>query len=368
MLGEALRSQKESRELHQNPLRGAIDEWSDEDILAALHETLSSAHPEQRHGRIAQALLSEVARRNPQRAMEWVQKLPAVDRTKYTGSLIDGWVPERLDEAFVIVKKNPDLFGKTLPWNLVTAALADAFKKSPEGYVTRLAELSREDINSSNLYEVTGVPQDFDYAAVLDSPEFKALNLKETKNALIESWATTDREAAFRWIMEHEEDGVARLLDLENTSHQVSLAESLGFAKWICGKLEEFSPEQKAKFVETHLHRIQPDGLMWIEAAQDPELKDAIRSKMAEMIFSSMYKYVEIGFSSLETLPDIESRLAALEAQIRKPPVLRYEGKVQDPVRELMLDYLSKWGVEPQRAEALVKRMHDDIPVYSFGK
>lgn len=370
LLGEALRFRKKLEVYHQNPLRGVIDEWSDEEILAALQETLSPADAKHRHGRIAAVLLSELARRNPERAIEWVQKLPAIDRTKYTGSLIDGWVPERLDEAFVIAKKNPDLFGRALPYKLAIASLEEALKESPQAYVKQLAQLSKEKFTPSTVYKVSGVPEGFDYAAVLDSPEFKAFDSNNAKNALIQDWAMTDREAAFRWLMEQkdQEPDLHGLLNIQNRSDSPSTAEVLGYVKWLCGKLEEFTPEQKASFAATSFELTERDGLLWIEAAQDPELKDAFRTKMSGMVIFNDYNYIDIGFSALETFPDMESRLEALETQIRRRTNDHSVKSDEEPIRDLIRGYLSKWGVDAQRSESLVNRIRGDIPVSDSGK
>ncbi|MBX3739791.1 MAG: hypothetical protein KF712_02280 [Akkermansiaceae bacterium] len=328
-----------------------IANWTDEEILTALEEAAKMPETLRRFDSIAAALLAEYARRDADRALVWALAQPPVLSPRFVNTVMAAWPPDRVDEGIAFVRKNPDLFHTKLPINLIYASVAEASRQGPEALISRIAELKEDGIPNYASYSFD-FPAGFDFAALLGSTDLRGMNLPNIESAFLREWLKQDRDGAFDWVLRN--SGPAVLIKLgpsrfrDNEEHP----------RWIVGKLESLTPGHRAAFFEANSSNFRQPGwnsVAWIEAASLPEVKDTLRSAVAQGIFLGMDSYVDRGLQALSTLPDDESKLRALETM--EPTGDRTP--LQPGAVEILRRQLAEWGADAARTDAIIARMKE---------
>jgi hypothetical protein len=354
----------EARRIVEGPDESVIarylTDWTDAEIHAALNEAATDPEAMLRHDSMATGLLRELARRDPERAMRWALGQSAIMRQRFATIALSGWLPDREDDAIAMVKQHPDVFGGQLPPQILQACIASASAKGTAAFVARIRELMALGPGQHIDFNVRLDP-DFDFAGLLDSPDFAKLGVESMKDSMLKAWATRDREAAFQWVFA--EGGPTAIFQLQKPHWQANFAQSSDMIRWMVGKAESFTPEQQAEFLKAQAAHVQqrPDhATVWIQAAKNPQMRDAFRNVAAMGIFQWTEESVERGLKAVATLDDPAARLAMLEsiAHGTEPDL----SPLQPAVQQLLQTKLAEWGADPARAKAIIERLHPPHP------
>jgi hypothetical protein len=328
-----------------------IANWTDEEILTALEEAARMPDTLRRYDSIASALLEEYTRREADRALAWAMAQPPILSRRFAQTVIGTWPPDRVDDAIAFVRKNPDLFGNKLPVNLIYASFSKATEQGPAALISRMTELKEDGIPQYASYSFD-FPSGFDFAALLGSTDLQSLNLPNIQNAFLREWVKQDREGAFDWVLRN--SGPAALIKLGPSQSRGNGEHP----KWIVGKLETLTPGQRAAFFEANSSSFLLPGwnsVAWINSANLPEMKDALRSAAAQGIFIGLDSYVDRGLQALSTLPDGESRLRALESIEPKGD----RTPLQPGAVTILRQQLAEWGADATRIDAIIARLKE---------
>ncbi|RYD64180.1 MAG: hypothetical protein EOP83_10385 [Verrucomicrobiaceae bacterium] len=351
---------EEARRIVEGPdesgIASYLTDWTDAEILSALSEASVDPDALLRHESMATGLLLELAKRDPERAMRWSLGQSEILRQKFATIALSGWLPDREDDAIATVKKHPEIFGGQLPPKILQACITSASGKGTAAFIIRIRELMEMgpgkhiDINSR-------LDPSFDFASLLNSPDFAVLGLDTMKESMLETWATRDREAAWQWVLA--DGGPTAIFQLQKSSWQANYAQSSDMIRWMVGKAESFTPEQQAEFLKMHAAQVrsQPDtSTVWIEAAKNPELRDAFRSAAAAIIYQGSEGSVERALKSVGTLPDPAARLAMLESMDRSTAggIDRLEPAADRHLRTK----LAEWGADTIRTQAIIDHLY----------
>jgi hypothetical protein len=331
-----------------------IDDWTDAEILTALDEALKDPETTLSYNSMAAMLLREYVKRSPEGALEWLTRQTPMYQVHFVEGILDSFPLEKTDAALAFVKAHPALFGRNLPPNLVFRSITAASTKGPQGVVAALRSMMNYGVSRSYSTPVD-FPAGFDFAGLLDDPEFKSMNLRMMRESIMREWGKEDREGACQWSMERK--GAGGLMDIVRP-----FGASPDDIRWAMGKVDSFSPQQRDDFLNRASHQLAaPSGnaVAWIGASQSPEVRDAIRSVCTRIMLTGSANYVGNGLKVLETLPDPEARIAALDelGMDGKKPFGR--GRLEIRSEELIRERLAGWGADAERADAIISRLQE---------
>jgi len=333
-------------------LAARLATWTDAEILAALDEAALRPDTLRRYDAIAYTLLAEYTRRDADRALAWALAQPPILSRKFVHTVISTWPAERVGEALAFYRKNPALFDGQLPVEIVTGSFVESARSGPQALLSRIAELKEDGLPPYSSFPLV-MPPGFDFAALLGSPDFRALNLPNLAKDLLNAWMKQDREAAFQWVLR--DSGPAGLIKLRPFPNGYTAQDP----RWFIGKLETLTPQQREQFFKSNSSAfLQPgwNSVAWIHAASAPETKDAIRSAAARSIFSSHDSYIDRGLQAIGTLPDDESRLRAIETL---EPAGTFRAPFTPSGEAILRRQLAAWGADDARAAAIVTRFKE---------
>lgn len=339
-----------------------IGDWTDEELLTALESAVKSPEALLDSSSLASKLLAEYTKRDPDRALEWVMNLPPLLRQKFVGRVLAAWPPQRVDDALAIVKGNPEIFGRVVPMSLVWSAIINSAPGGPEAVLDRLRKLTDDGFNRLVTFP-KNIPPGFDYAGLLGSPEFNALQLNYMRSSMIQLWAKEDREAAFQWLTKS--GGLEAMFQLKPESWETTPEKSVELTRWMAGKMNELPMDQQLALAKESSNRlVQSDGdaLTWIDSLKTPEVQDAFRSAAARGVFHENEDYVDRGLQALATLPDGERRLRALETLVQDKSGNNYRSNPKPSAEKLLRSRLTDWGAEPARIDAILLGIRKDDP------
>lgn len=325
--------------------------WTEEEILSALVEAMKDPNALLNYSSMAGMLFEEFARRNPDRALEWIATLPNFQYKQLAGRLISLWPEERTHEALAFVRKNPELFGSSIPIELVTRSIAQVAGQGPDAVISLLEELADEGFPRNYQFPIKFGP-DFDYAALLTSERFGDLQLQSMRSAIIRSWATADRDAVFQWLMETQGSGgmMSTLMPQWGTSPEKT--------RWFLGKLGAVGPEKITEFFEANRWQIASPSFnltAWMNEAP-PGIKEQLVTTASQALFMPVMDGVKQAALALETIPDLEERLRRLES-LAPPKNLKTKIRpLADEDAAVLRDKLVEWGADATRTEAIITR------------
>ena len=331
-----------------------VADWTDEEILAALEEAVKSPDALLRYQGMAVLLAEEYARRDPDGALAWVMAQSAIHRQKLAPKVIAAWPPERADEALAFVAAHRDVFGTGVPYYLLDAVVSNAAAEGPEALVSRLRGLLEEGFNPRRGMNIT-FPPGFDFAGLLGSAEFRNLGMAAVQSEIARGWARQDRDAAFRWLLKN--NGPMRAITMLNSWDQTPAE-----VRWLVGQLESLPAEQQEDFIRQGGAVVQRYGgnpNAWIEAAETPRMRDAMRTAAVRMVFGSSDMQMDRGLRALTTLPDPEARVRMLETLEPDGAHASSGGPLHQGAEKILRARLKEWGADRERAEAIVRRISE---------
>lgn len=334
----------------------AISRWSDEDVLAAITDIAGNSEKRLSHATLYDELLGEYSKRDPERALEWLLAQPEHIRGGAAYVVLSGWLPDRPHDALAVLNQHSDIFGRIPPRMLVDALLNASAEKGASAFVAQAIELHQV-YGAPILGGPEKYPPDFEFAAVLNSPEFQSGDFFSMKSSLRQGWITQDREGAFQWWMKN--PSPASLIHFQKAPAEVGRDEATESARWLAKKVEALPREQLDEFIYCLSTRAAWGGTpylgaIWADVATDSVMKETALSTALRGVFQGDTHSTNISIITLESLPDVESRLKALENLDREnlPP-----RKMLPESEKMLRAKFHEWGVDSNRVEAIMKHI-----------
>lgn len=340
----------------------SISGWTDAEIISTLDEAAAKAEATLNDFNMASLLLRAYAERNPEGALEWAIRQTALQRGKFISDVLRSWPTDRVDDAVSFVRKHRDIFGRNIPMSLVPKVITATSADGPEAVVKRLQEIMEDGFNRLTTFPKEVSPG-FEYGGLLSSPEFRAMGLEGMQSSLIHRWMAENRDAAFQWMLDS--SGPGSLFQLRPPSWETTPERSADLTRWMAGKIEAMPPEQRDEFITANRDQFRQEGgdaLVWIESAKTPELRDAIRTAAAESVFSELDTYIDRGLQVLETIPDGESRIRAMEELVKNRKITpRFNPRSAEGDR-LLRTRLAEWGADDARIDTILRNIDEKEP------
>ncbi|MBX3743650.1 MAG: hypothetical protein KF712_21875 [Akkermansiaceae bacterium] len=355
LLAEARRLvEAPDRKSRRTTLDETIADWTDAEVVAALEQAAREPDLLLEQDSLAGDLLRSFSKRDPEKAMKWALEQPLLVRRKFAGHVLSALLPGRANEALAMAKAHPDVFEGKVPTNVVRALVTTSAKQGAGAFVSSLKELMAD--GSAPFMEFPKeFGEGFDFAAVLDSPDFAPLASHKLRDSMIQAWMRNDRDAAFEWVLEN--DGAGRLDTLRDP--QWTYAELTGHVKWMAGKVDTLPEEQWRKFLQfseySLVHR-EGHAQLWLDSLQQPALREAFRDVATGGIFVGGTVPMERGLKALESLPDGEARLSRLETLAKN--FKGYRSRADAGSLFLLRGKLEHWGADAARADGIVERLY----------
>jgi len=355
LLAEARRLVETPGKSRRTTLDEEIADWTDAQVIAALEQAAREPDLLLEQDSFAGDLMRAFSKRNPETAMRWALDQPLLVKRKFAGLVLSALLPTRADEALALARTHPDIFEGKVPTNVVRALVTSSAQQGAEAFVSRLKDLMAD--GSAPFMEFPkDVPKGFDFAAALDSPDFKPLVSQKLKSSMLHAWMSENRDAAFQWVLEN--DGARQLDDLRDS--RWSHAELAGHVRWMAEKVEAMPEEQWKEVVLSHRGSFRSDqghSGLWLESLRDPTVKEAFRDAAAGGIFFGQRNTMEVGLKALDGLPDDQARIERLEKLTQEFPGFRTQ---PEPAAEAMLrEKMKQWGADQQRTDAMVEHLRN---------
>ena len=353
LLAEARRLVETPGKSRRTTLDETIADWTDAEVIAALEQAAREPDLLLEQDSFAGDLMRAFSKRNPENAMRWALDQPLLVKRKFAGLVLSALLPTRADEALALARTHPDIFEGKVPTNVVRALVTSSAQQGAEAFVSRLKDLMAD--GSAPFMEFPkDVPKGFDFAAALDSPDFKPLVSQKLKSSMLNAWMAENRDAAFQWVLEN--DGARRLDQLRDS--RWSHAELTGHVRWMAEKVEAMPEEQWKEVILANRSSFitnQGHASLWLESLHDPTVKEAFRNAAAGGIFFGNRNTMEVGLKALDGLQDDQARIGRLEelsldfSGFRMPPDADAE--------TLLREKLEQWGADPQRSDAIIEKV-----------
>lgn len=339
-----------------NPLDAGMAGWTDQELRAALEESLKHpefALPNGGGGWAVSALIKEWMKRDLKSVLAWFEgvKSPTAQE-KLAGYLGLHWPLDRADEGLDFVIAHREWFADGSASSVVSKCVVQQAGKGPSAVAEMMRRLKAEKLEMA-LGDGLEMPAGFNFLALVKEPVFQQ-SWKEAGIArtLMRQWYEQDREQAFAWTMENQGVEEAAGLGYNKPSGQEQNQE------WLGGKFTALSGPQQDEFIQASkqawIHN--PRFLIaFTKQIGDADALTCVGGIAAQSIF--MGKAMD-AMPVIESIPDVEQRLALLE-NITPDPVFKESGHplMFDAASEAELrKKLAEWKAGDARTEAIVSR------------
>lgn len=358
---DVLRSAKDRAEKLKapgyNPYEDIVADWTDEEIRAALEESLK--HPDcalarGAAGELPGFLLGLWMKRDLDAALAWVNALEASSmKHKITESLALKWPLDKTAEGVDYLIAHRDLFAGISTPIMLNRAIQQCAMEGAESVKAMLRKMDAAGLVPVRVGQDLVVKKDFDFAALMDSPELaKAWEMGPGREFAME-WFQQDRAAAFDWMLQ--KHGMKEVFSLVYGEGDLK-----GDLRWMGGHIETLEPERREEFFESvKLHWSASPFLAkeFAEGMKDPVLQEQTRLSFgAKGTFSEQFSE---GVDLLEHVAEPAKRVAALEQLAREEIAagsVRYGPPDTDNVAFLR-GKLEEWQASPEQIELIVNRL-----------
>ncbi|HET6409942.1 MAG TPA: hypothetical protein VFG14_18780 [Chthoniobacteraceae bacterium] len=273
---EAVRTSKVS-DLRWNVGNNALNRWMERDLTAARDYVLGLPNGEMREMQVRQ-VAQEMARRDPQEALTWIDSIPEGDREEAIEGLFSSWANKDPNAAIQAARALPE--GRVqenaiaqLVQNLIesdsTTAL-ELLKDLPEGAARQNAlsnvsyRWARIDPQAAANWYITNVPE----------------NQRGSMHQIMWEWSRSDPEAAMKWAIELPEgDNKGQILG------QVFSQMSRNDPAAAAAQIEKLPPESQrnavSNFISNWAHRDPEAAVRWAATLRDESSKNTAYSNVA---------------------------------------------------------------------------------------
>lgn len=337
-----------------NPLGSVLAEWTDEEIIAALKESVANPALHGLPGEKENAtlvLLMEWMRRDVDAAAKWFDGLPSTMlKAQLAGTVSWSWPADRADDGLAFMVANEELFRIGRGGELFTKAMNSAIAKGPAA-VNRLLRVAREN-KLQSFSSTADFPKGFDFQSIADGGELEDAMRRDARHPVMLAWAKQDRDGAYQWTLAN--------LGVEHAREQILGGwgtDAISDFTWSAAQYENMTEDQRKAFMTSAGNFLGRDlvrvpGLS--AAIQDQALRDELRLQGVQGIFSGR---TEIGLEMLELLGPPEKRLEILET-VERQPLPGHDGNERSPVDEGRLrTLLGQWTTDQARIDGIIDHL-----------
>lgn len=201
-------AQKRAQAIKQpdfNPLADELKDWSDEEIQAALDESLTDPECALSFGSgsgLASLLLREWMRRDFGSALAWFNGVePRAAQARMAGVLSYNWPADRAREGMDFAIKNRDLLLRFSPWSILGKNVEASAKEGPAA-VEEFLQFARDNGFSFKFGNAIQFPEGFDFAALAGGASLKAMLDYDAGDSIIKAWQKQNPDEVFDWMLE----------------------------------------------------------------------------------------------------------------------------------------------------------------------
>lgn len=333
--------------------------WSDEEIRAALDETLPKPEWLLSHSPtidVAQALFDEWTKRDFDAALAWFSSMQSGSQQRELADILsERWPATRNAEALDFLRKYSDLFPFHKKMGIVSKGIEAEAAKGPQALADLLGILKSESL----LYDGGGtanikVPEGFDFGALAATDGFRNVWGTAEGRTLLYKWVGQDREAALAWIVATK--GAVAASEIASPGPGGKLKEHYA---WLGQKMEGWAEADRKGFLDSAVKQWSgirfdevPDALVALSVgAKDPATADEVRAMGIQGIYLG---------KTADVLPLLEAMDPArrIDALSNALP-LRHGGFRENfgPADEELLRLkLGEWQAKPEQIETIVGR------------
>ncbi len=337
-----------------NPLADELADWTNDEIRAALEESL--VHPEAalnfgRGSPLTIWLLKEWIRRDFDEVLAWFGQVPSWKQARLSGALGHNWPAERAAEGLDFVRKNRDWFPSP-PWALLVKNV-EQHAGNGAAAVDELLRTFAEERYQLGAQNPIDFPAGFDFAALVEKPGFQGIRGSGLASVVLRSWFGQDREAAFDWVFAN--DGATGVGSLMNNP---ATGGSQKDVAWVAGKVEGMEPDARAGFLRelTPGWMRGPTGLEWfLSGVSDEGFKAEVIALAPQLVFGGR---AHQALPMLEQLPDPATRIRLLEnaspAEVFQQS--RHMRRFPESDKALLREKLAEWNASETQIESILSR------------
>lgn len=337
-----------------NPYEEVVADWTDEEIRAALDESLK--HPEcvlpgASASEIPSFLLGVWMKRDLDAALAWVEGMGSSSLSRrMRHSLAFQWPLERAVEGVDYLVGHRESFPGNSASLLLNKAIQSKISEGAEAVKAVLRKIEGAGLEIASVGDDLKVPDGFDFRSLMDSPELEKIWDQGPGKDFALEWFAQDRDAAFDWMQ-----GKHGLEDVYLLAYRTG-GDLRGDMRWLGGKIGTMDPEQREVFfgsVETAWKHSPSFAALFVEGLEDPDLKDEARLRFGTLAMTG--QSVPQALELLEGVRDVSRRIAAVKAGVADgvgKGGTSFFSAAQDA--ELLRRKLAEWEANPEEIESII--------------
>lgn len=341
-----------------NPYEQILSDWSDEEIREALEAALK--HPECALSDGAAAdlpgfLLGVWMKRDLAAALDWVTARESGSaKRRMIQSLALHWPLDKSAEGVDRLISNPDFFSGVTAGLMVNRAIQQSAVEGAESVKALFRKLAGAGLVPQRVGQDLVVPDGFDFAALMSSPELAGAWDSGPGPQFAQEWFKQDRGAAFDWALATY--GVKELFPLIYGNGDLT-----GDLRWMGSRVESMEPNQREEFLDSlngHWAAIPIFAKELTAGIKDPVLQEQARMSLG--VQGVFHGKVKEAVELLEGVEEPAKRVAALEQLARIEPedgLVRPRRPVQEDAEQLR-SKLEEWQASAEQIEVILNRLH----------
>ncbi len=333
-----------------------------EEVAGAMNEAVAAPDFLVRELGATWSIFQEFLKRDFDAGFKWFESLPYEQRAKLAKGMAEGWPEDRIREGIdYLLTERPPSDARGGNWSpLVAKALKFASEQSPEDFAALLSNLQGAGFEWQLPYTFS-FGADFDFAGLLESETFGALQNDSAKERVMDAWARNDRDSAFSWIMENRGPQDLKAFMGHDPNRPASLQAET--RKWLGSRLDGLQPEERSAFLEklTEGLVIRSDrGVSaLLSGMKDPHGRFQVFNHFTQPIYSGG---VDVVIRLMEGLPDKNETLDLLEKVQPDPAEVGRKGRnaLTQAEQARLRSKLLEWGTDESRADLLIQRFQSE--------
>ena len=337
-----------------------FEEWSDEDLKAALEEGIGKPAFGESQGALY-ALMIEWTKRDPDAAWQWLEQVRSESRrVQLSAGLAMAWPAQRAGEGLDLAISHPEVFmtGRHATSQIfVRKALEAAAAEGPVGVDEMLKKL--RDKKLSITPEPIKFPEGFDFKALFQSPGMLGLLAEGMGKFATGPWMKSDPEGAFQRLLEIDREakpdsrlGSGLLAALPSSPDS---AEAAALGQWMGKRITSLdAADQQAiatRFV-SGMRRKPAILAEFFKAMPEGQVRDD-----AALLAASGVRLdgIRAALDFLDTASETSARVETLrELFTKKEASWNLDLPVQKQ-EQFLRDKLQSWKASPEQTEEIIR-------------
>lgn len=334
-----------------NPYAELLAGWTDEEIRAALEESLRTPECVMENGGqtgLPGMLLRTWMDRDLDAAAAWFESLKSSSKGELFMALSHHWPEARAAEGLEFFLRLNQNLSSVSGWSIITKALRQQAANGPQAMGALLGRLLDQNVGLQ-FGNPLDLPKGFDFAALAKHEAFARLPDCGLTQSLLTEWSHQDPDGNFDWIArEGKWKQVGGLLNDPTGSKPEILA-------WLAGRIARLDASARESLFEgADFKQVKPAKLVtFANALQNPELAERVKCEGIRSIFAGNVKRV---LPLLEAVSEPSRRLEIL-ATMEPPPVSGRSVRFDDASVRILNNKLREWGADEAKAAAIIEHL-----------